>query len=224
MGLIAADYLRQLQALLPLGLAWPRESQATLTRYLDAASEEFARIDARAGQLIDEADPRTTSELLTDWERVAGLPDNCSNILQPTLQGRRQDLVSKLTATGGQTIAYFIAISAALGYVITIEECKPFRVGASCVGTPLYSADWIFAWRVQAPEVAITEFRAGLSCVGEALRSWGNESLECRIRQLKPAHTIPLFTYGTSEPTVLLDQLNLALLNQDDMPILLEES
>ena len=43
-----AAYRAQLQALLPLGDAWPRRPDAVLTRLLAAWAEEFARIDARS--------------------------------------------------------------------------------------------------------------------------------------------------------------------------------
>jgi uncharacterized protein YmfQ (DUF2313 family) len=60
MDISRADYLSQLQALLPQGAAWTRERDAALTRLLDAFAEEFARVDARARQLLDESDPRST--------------------------------------------------------------------------------------------------------------------------------------------------------------------
>jgi len=63
----ADDYLHQLQALLPSGPAWPRDRDAVLTQLLAAFAEEFARIDARTAQLIEEADPRATYDLLADW-------------------------------------------------------------------------------------------------------------------------------------------------------------
>ncbi len=220
----AAAYLHQLQALLPLGFAWPREQDAVLTRFLDAASEEFARIDSRIGQLVDEADPRTTSELLPDWERVAGLPDNCSGELRSTVGARRQDLVSKLTSTGGQSPAYFIAVALALGYSIEIEEPKPFRVGDSCVGDPVYDDAWHHAWVVHSPDTTINFFTVG-SSVGEPLAWWGNDSLECRLRQLKPAHTTVVFGYGGYEFGALLTMEGGALLTlgDDSLGILLEE-
>lgn len=78
MALTDTDYLRQLQSLLPPGPAWPKDDGATLTRLFGALSSELARVDGRAWQLVEEADPRTTGELLADWERSAGLPDICS--------------------------------------------------------------------------------------------------------------------------------------------------
>jgi uncharacterized protein YmfQ (DUF2313 family) len=77
MGLTADDYRALCQNLLPSGPAWSREPDAFTTRLLDAWAQELARIDARVDALIEEADPRTTTELLPDWERNYGLPDEC---------------------------------------------------------------------------------------------------------------------------------------------------
>lgn len=196
MGLMREHYLHHLQALLPWGAAWPRVAGATLNRFLDAVAEELARIDGRALQLSVEANPRTTLELLADWERVAGLPDNCSGTLRDTVQGRRQVLVSKLISLGGQSRSYFEGIAAEMGYSVVIEEYSPFRAGRSCAGSPVSNGPWRFAWSIRAPETTVRSFTAG-SFAGERLASWGNADLECRIRQLAPAHTIPFFRYLT---------------------------
>lgn len=201
---MGADYRHQLQALLPRGAAWPRAAEATLTKLLDAMAEEFARIDSRSLQLIDEADPRTTIDLLADWERVAGLPDNCSGLLADTQQGRRNDLVSKLVGRGGQSVAYFIEVARALGFEIEIEEFHPFRVGLSNAGDSLTNGDWRFAWRIRAPEVTVMPFRVGQSAAGEALATWGNAGMECRIRHYRPAQTNVIFAYGPGGGDLLL--------------------
>ncbi|WP_236189304.1 YmfQ family protein [Pseudomonas pharyngis] len=192
----AADYLEQLKALLPPGQAFPRESDTTLHDLLDGMSIELARVDGRGEALPLEANPASTNELLTDWERVAGLPDKCSGVLEETLQGRKSALLAKLTSTGGQSPAYFIQLAASLGYTVTIEEYRPFRAGHSSAGDPLTNGPWIFTWLIRAPEVSVTDFRAGRSAAGERLRTWGNDTLECKLNQLKPAHTIALFAYG----------------------------
>lgn len=192
----AADYLEQLKALLPPGQAFPREAGTTLHDLLDGMSIELARVDARGNALPLEANPSSTVELLTDWERVAGLPDKCSGTLEETIQGRKQALLAKLTSTGGQSIAYFTELAAALGYEVTIEEFRPFRAGLSRAGDALTNGAWVFTWRVRAAATAIISFRAGMSVAGERLRTWGNDTLECKINQLKPAHTVALFAYG----------------------------
>lgn len=198
-----SDYRRQLQALLPLGMAWARSPGATLTRFLDGVAEEFARIDARISAIFEEADPRTTVELLGDWERIAGLPDNCSGVLRDTVQARRQDLLSKLSATGGQSPEYFIGVARSLGFEIRIEEPLPFRIGETPIGTPIYDDSWHHVWRVIAPETTVEFFDVSNSSVGEPLARWGNGALECRINHLKPAHTIVQFIY-TAPPSYLL--------------------
>jgi uncharacterized protein YmfQ (DUF2313 family) len=192
----AADYLEQLKTLLPPGQAFPREAGTTLHALLDGMSLELARVDARGEDLPLEAIPSSSSELLVDWERVAGLPDKCSGVLEETLQGRKNVLMAKLSSTGGQSAPDFIELAASLGYVVTIEQFRPFRVGMSSVGDSLTNGDWVFTWKIKAPAVSVTSFRVGQSAVGERLRTWGNDTLECKINQLKPAHTVALFAYG----------------------------
>jgi uncharacterized protein YmfQ (DUF2313 family) len=195
MNRTAEKYRDLLLALLPPGRAFSRENGTTIDALLDGMAQELARIDARADELTVEVNPLTTNELLPDWERVAGLPDNCAAELADTVQGRRQALVAKLTGTGGQSRQYFIDVAAALGYTITITEFDLFHVGDP-VGLPLYGDDWQFAWQVNAPATTIVDFRVGESTVGEPLRSWGNDDLECKINQLKPAHTVAIFSYA----------------------------
>lgn len=112
----ADHYREQLQALLPPGRAWPRESGAVLTQVLDGLAQELSRVDLRVENLIDEIDPRTTGELLPDFERVYGLPDPCVTDSLTTDQ-RRNALVSKISNQGGQSPAYFLSVLERLGYV-----------------------------------------------------------------------------------------------------------
>lgn len=194
------EYTQLLKSLLPPGKAFRREPGTQMEQILNGCAVEFTRIEARADQLAIEVNPLTTSELLEDWERVAGLPDKCSGELEDTLQGRRQALAAKLASVGGQSPAYFIEVARQLGFTIAVDEFRPFRAGISVAGDPLTnSKDWVYTWRVNAPETTIIEFKAGLSAAGEPLRSWGNSALECKINQLKPAHTNVIFSYGAIE-------------------------
>ncbi|MHC1701810.1 MAG: YmfQ family protein [Humidesulfovibrio sp.] len=193
----AQDYAAQLAALLPQGPAWPREPDTVLARLLDGLAEEPARVDAAAHALLTELDPQQALELLEAWERMCGLPDGCS---QPgeTIAERREAVVLRLSAQGGQTPAYFAEVATLLaGAMCTVREYRPFRAGRSSAGDPLSNGDWPHAFTVQAPETPIRVFRAGQSAAGEPLRKWGNERLECTIRRLSPAQAIVTFTYGT---------------------------
>lgn len=192
MGLSESDYLSQLQALLPHGPAWPRETDANLTRLLNAWADELARVDGRTSALIEEVDPRTVSELLADWERIAGLPDACVVSEQTTAQ-RRASLHARITTLGGQSPAYFIALAERLGYTVTITEFDPHTVSDD-VEQPIYGQAWAFAWQVNAPQNTVGTLSVTDS-VADPLAWWGNEVLECVISRLKPAHTNVLFAY-----------------------------
>ena len=195
MGMTREDYLHQLQRLLPQGPAWPREPDALLTRLLDAFAEEFSRVDMRLDLLIEEADPRTTYELLADWERVCGLPGDCALLAGTdfTVEQRRAALITKLTERGGQSRAYFIALAARLGFTVTISELHEWSVNDD-VEAALNGADWNFAWQVNAPLNTVIEWTVE-SDVEMPFAVWGNELLECAITEDKPAHTVALFAY-----------------------------
>lgn len=195
MGVIATDYLAQLQALLPPGPAWPKDTDAPLTKMLAGLAQELSRVDARALQLVDEVDPRTTAELFSDWERVAGLPDACVIAFagDQTAAQRRASLVGRLATLGGQSAAYYIALAASLGYTVTITEFLEHSV-ADDVEHGLYGAAWNFAWQVNGALNTVTDITVE-SVVEDAISIWGNTLLECVIKRLAPAQSTVLFSY-----------------------------
>lgn len=71
---VAERYARAIQKLLPPSKIWQIDLAGVLSEVFLAAGDELARVDQRALDLIEEADPRTTDELLPDFERVLGLP------------------------------------------------------------------------------------------------------------------------------------------------------
>jgi uncharacterized protein YmfQ (DUF2313 family) len=195
MGMSSAQYRDQLIALQPPGAALPVEPDSRWGRLLHALAEELARLDARAEDLRAEADPRTTSELLIDWERLAGLPDVCS-LADETAEERRGAVHARIVSIGGQRAQYYIDIASALGFTVTVHEFRPFKAGLSQAGDPLTNGDWAWAWEVRAAGVTAQFFRAGLSQAGDPLRLWGREALlECAIARYAPAHTHVLFSY-----------------------------
>jgi uncharacterized protein YmfQ (DUF2313 family) len=198
-GLTGDDYAQVLADLLPRGWAWPRDPAAVIMLTMRGLAEEFARVTKRDCDLLAESYPCGATETLPDWERVTGLPDPCTGEL-PTIQQRRAAVCAKLGAVGGSNAQYFIDLAAGLGFSITIETFEPFRVSQNRVGDHLYDQSWIYAWRINVSgEVTYVYFRAGLSAVGEPLRAWGNELLECAIRAVAPAHTVLIFAYHPAE-------------------------
>lgn len=137
-----------------------------------------------------------SSYMRTESSAAQRAADQCEINQEQTLQERRGALLSRLGGTGGQSREFFIALAAYLGFTITITEFRPFRVSISHAGDALYDDSWRHVWRVNGPDTTVFEFRAGLSAVGEPLRKWGNELLECVMNRIKPAHTVLLFGYG----------------------------
>ncbi|NDY41241.1 DUF2313 domain-containing protein [Dissulfurirhabdus thermomarina] len=191
----AAAYAAQLRALLPPGRLWDRwrEEGSVADRLLRALAEEPARVDARAWDLLDEADPRTAWELLADWEQWAGLPDPCLGPVEGT-DRRRAALVARLTARGGQSRAYYEDLAATLGYSVIITEYRPHTVDAD-VTDPLRDEAWAYAWEVAAGSRPVTPLTVA-GGVGDPLAAWGDELLECAVRRWAPAHTTVIFSYS----------------------------
>lgn len=194
-----AAYLEQFKALMPPGEAWLPERGSTLEALLSVFAAEFAKIDARALELLNEADPRSTLELLGEWETAVGLPDPC--IGQPTNLNERRALVhQRLTSRGGQSVAFFEEIAIALGYDIRIEEHRPFVCGISdCGGTDMCGgAEIRFWWHVVVLGVKVVWFECGVSVCPDPMADFGiGDELICIFTRLKPAHTH--LTFGIEE-------------------------
>lgn len=189
----AARYRDLILRLLPRGFAWRREAEKNTYKLVAALAEELFRVDGRGMNMLDERDPRTTLELITDWERFFGLPGSCGE-LSPTLEGRRGDVLARLNSLGGQSKAYFRQVAANAGYEITIEEFAPFYAG-DLAGQPVYGYEWAHVWLVRASGVEIVPFQVGIHGVGDPLREFSLDSLECLINELKPAHTRVVFAF-----------------------------
>lgn len=193
--MVLSDYVTLLQNALPQGLAWPRWDGSFLTQLLRGLAPEFARVDARAGDLLNEADPRNTVELIDEWEAFAGLPDPCVTQEQ-TLEQRRVALSAKLLMQGGQSPAYFIGLAEALGYEGATIDHQFFMMNCNddC-NASLNSEDDAFFWRLNLPSSGGFFIMNCNSPCDEALASWGDEVIECRINRYSPAHTTVNFAY-----------------------------
>lgn len=193
--LLTGDFLQALTRLLQRGLAWSPlgATRGAVLAAIGDCWEWFHQYCALLSEV--ESDPRQTELMLPDWEGCYGLPDPC--LPQPqSLAQRRAALIARIAATGGQSIAYFIALAASFGVPITITEYRPFRCGISRCGQPLAAANERFVWQVNAPAVTITLFHTGGSVCGDRLGSFGNQMLECLITRYAPAQTIVIFAYG----------------------------
>jgi len=150
------DYRDAFLALLPQGQAWPKHAlDSVLWKTCDGLNNYWGHVDARAGDLLEqESDPRSTLELLPDWERAWGLPDPCYEA-PGTIGERQRELVLRMTMIGAQSRDFFIYIAGWVGYDITISEFRPFMVGLDRCGDnrvygdgsePMYSDTFVLGY------------------------------------------------------------------------------
>ena len=188
--------LASLVALLPIGEAWPREQELLRDMVLEGMATAFDYAEERSGNLLNEYDARSVSELLSDFERVLGLPDGCFSNLGDGVGLRRAAVVAKLRARGGQNAAYYEALVASLGFQSQVVEYFPFRAGKSAANDALTNDPWAHWWGLQLEETNVDYFDAGQNVAGDALRDSTNAQIECIIEYSKPAHTEVQYLYG----------------------------
>ncbi len=192
MGLTTNDYKALLAQMLPRGIAWQGPNLQALAQ---AFAAEFERVDAQGETLLSESFPQTADQCLADWERIAGLPDAAFPVSVDVGQ-RRANLVAKLSAQGGQSRAYLIAVAARLGYTVSsiTDRYAPFAAGVGYAGAPIYDEWWAFTFTVHVTGLPGTEV-VTYNPAAPPLRQYANARLEAAISALKPAHTTALYTY-----------------------------
>lgn len=192
---VDSDAFQQMVAsLLPRGPIWvPRN--ADIAALSAGLGDEGVRFHNRMVELMLEAYPSTTDELLDEWEDAYGLP-LCGDA--PTdLASRQAALAGRVAAVGGQTPEYFIGLAWAVleqsGYsrttdpdLVTIEERPegvPFRVSEGRVGDRLGAVEALFDWVMHLPTDTPTDF---------------GHVIECIVERYAPAHTNVTFEYDTT--------------------------
>jgi len=193
------DFRRAILQLMPQGPAWTRAPDGLASLLANAWGAGFARNSARAENLLVDAFPASTIELLPEWEASLGLPDPCAGE-SATLGQRRSQVVARLSDNGGASVAYFTAFALALGYSITITEYAPSRSGVLKSGDALLNEGWASCWLVVGPSVTEILARSGLFASGEALMTWSNGPLRCEIEARNPSHLILRFAQLSNDP------------------------
>lgn len=201
-------YSSTLKKLFPQGWAFRFFKDLNITKIIDSLSIEPDRLEARAYKLLDELDPNTTYEMLDNWERLLGIPDECTPDTELSVFERRLRILQKLTTGGGQSADFYKLIAGQLGYdveVIEIINFRDFRAGIARAGDALTNttlpngetgpAGWAFTFLIKAPADLIRPFYAGQGSAGQRLVIRENSTLECVIKKFAPAHTLVLFSY-----------------------------
>lgn len=193
--LTADDYRQQLHALLPPGVLWNTTPNSMLQRLLAGQAREFSRVDERANALLNEADPRQALYTFEEWEASYGLPSACAPAEQ-SMADRRAALIGRIVGRGGMTAQDYLDLAEGLGYAgaqvlefreATVAVNTPTGHTGAVIGDDMNGADWNLTWRVLLPNGVIRESVIDLSVIGDPLRSWGDELIECSLRHAAPS-------------------------------------
>lgn len=172
-----------LASLLPPGRAFPLFIGSEFMKLLSAFGAELDRLELRARDLREEADPRTTSEMLPDWERVLEIAAAGS------FTQRERTAAALLAMRGGQSAAYLVRVARAIGYNATVTEYPDFEP-PPLLGQELTEEQKKFCFQVTVQDASTFSFTVGMK-IGQPLRIYGVDSVDLKtmIAALKPAHT-----------------------------------
>lgn len=197
-ALTADDYRQQLFALLPPGIVWKTDLDSTLQRLLAGQAREFARVDQRAVELLAEADPRQALYTFEEWEASYGLPSACAPANQ-SMADRKAALIGRIVGRGGMTAQDYLDLAEGLGYAgaqvlefreATVEVDTPTGHTGAVIGDDMNDAPWDLTWRVLIPSGVIRQSVIDEAVIGDPLRTWGDELIECSLRHAAPSWLI----------------------------------
>lgn len=195
----AESYAREMLAVMPTGPIWPRDLTGRWGGILLGSADELVRVRTATDVLLRELDPRTTFDMLGDWEQAYGLPDPC--VAPPTtVEERRRRLLQLVTMKGSTRPRFLTALAYDLGFDVLLEEFEPATMGVSRTGDTIDGADWRWAILCHAPPTTLYPAYMGESHMGEYLLDFGEASLECVLRRHIPATSQAYLTMGYGDP------------------------
>lgn len=185
-------YLELLKLLLPHG-CYTDSGGSSTDKDLSVHAGEIETCQTNADALFTEIFPETSYALLADWENTYGIVFD----IDISYGTRIDNLLTKISAIGGESLSYFISLAAGLGYTISIDEFVPFMAGWNEAGDKLYKDEIVYCWQVNAAGISGKSqyFESGISCAGDSLNYFSEAFLEKLFQKLKPAHTACIFNY-----------------------------
>lgn len=179
--------IEQLQSLLP-PVSYDPQGKVLLTQIkaeANALNQALNQLEEVEAAIF----PATAGRYIADWERVY-------QIVPPpgaTPEQRVQAVLAAMGDLGGQSIPYFVRLASLFGVNVDIDTFRVPVVGLLDTGHPLYSGDWPFTWRVNAP-----------------LKDYTTPVMESRLTERRPANTEVVFGYGkeiVNSVTAAVDEL-----------------
>ena len=103
-----------------------------LRNLLEGLAESLRKAEEDINLTTSEYDIPTTTLFIEEWEKFVGIPDDCF-IIADTIEQRRSNVLTKLTALGVQTADEFVELAAIFGVPVNVfsgagEEAEFFTL------------------------------------------------------------------------------------------------
>lgn len=166
----------------------------TLNRLLIGLGVEIFRAENKMNELGVEHDIAETTLLIEEWESALGIPDECFDT-DGTLDERRNQVITKLTALGISTREGFEALAAQFGFTVEVSS------GAEWGIFPLRFPAIFFKYPTDARFTMVVDFGEELFPNVFALDFpivFGSQITNvviCLFEKLKPANVCTLYRF-----------------------------
>jgi uncharacterized protein YmfQ (DUF2313 family) len=163
-------------------------------KVLIGLAQEWLRFRDKADEVYDEYDPNNTTALITEWETMVGIPDECIGNTG-TIEERRTNVLLKLAGINATTAEQFEVIAATLGIPVVVEPGYESSTFPLTLPFTLFGED-------EVPFLIVVTLDAALQPSGLpetlpfTLTNDVPDVLECLFNKLKPANTTIIFRYS----------------------------
>mgnify|MGYP003635797941 CR=1 FL=1 len=189
-------HARLLARHMPEGAVWNNKynSASNMGKLMLGLATEYFRVSILIEKVMSEIDINQTNDLILDWQKSVGIPDDCLPI-SGTLEDQRRDILLKLTNYGGvQTAAEFEALALLFGFNANVGNA--IHNGTFALGFPIR----FFDSRKSAVHTIIVDLEESRAVFALdfpiQFTSGVSGIIECLFRQLAPANCQLLFRYG----------------------------
>jgi len=172
--------------------------ESDFRKLLNGLTKEFRRAELKLKEMVDEYDISKTVNLLEQWERALGIPDECFNTNGKSIDLRRKYAIAKLALMNIQTRKDFIDLAAYFGYNITIENGDIYSGFPLKLPILLTSSKKVARYTMIITFVDIDKFNVFPLTLPFQLGGDETSFLRCLFQKLKPAHIRLLFRYRNS--------------------------
>jgi uncharacterized protein YmfQ (DUF2313 family) len=128
-----ADLTRLSAMTMPCGLAWDSKNEPSSNFYklIKGLAADINALEDRVYRLASQWDVRITDDLILEWEKAVGIPDECRKQAED-ITVRRQDVVNKLKRIPVVTVADYKA----LAEILTGEPAATWNIRPGIVDFP----------------------------------------------------------------------------------------